>query len=89
MLLSSWLENPMDTGAWGAAGHGVTDSDMTDEHIQAHTQKLIHLNTIRYVILKIKVCREQIMLALLDEFSSNFNIHRNSSFLVKMQSLTQ
>ena len=29
-LLCSSLENPMDTGAWGAAVHGVAQSEMTE-----------------------------------------------------------
>ena len=29
-LQYSFLENPMDRGAWQAADHGVAESDMTD-----------------------------------------------------------
>ena len=29
-LQSSWLENPLDRGAWWATVHGVTESDTTE-----------------------------------------------------------
>ena len=31
-LQYSWLENPMDGGAWWATVHGVTESDMIVTH---------------------------------------------------------
>ena len=30
-LQCSYLENPMDGGAWGATVHGVAESDMTEQ----------------------------------------------------------
>ena len=35
-LQSSWLENPLDRGAWWATVHGVTESDTTE--LLTHTQ---------------------------------------------------
>ena len=35
-LQYSFLENPMDRGAWRATGHGVAESDMT-EYTHTHT----------------------------------------------------
>ena len=38
-LQKSCLENPMDIGAWQAAVHGVTESDVTG-HTHTHTPLL-------------------------------------------------
>ena len=31
MATHSWLENPMDRGAWWATVHGVTESNTTED----------------------------------------------------------
>ena len=36
-LQYSWLENPMDRGAWWATVYGVTKESDTTEHTSTHT----------------------------------------------------
>ena len=59
-LQYSYLENPMDRGAWQATVHGVTESDMTEateqtQHMITHLQetwkiqnKVTYSSTISY-----------------------------------------
>ena len=42
-LQCSFLENPMDRGAWWAIDHSVTESDMT-EAISTHAQYFVLFN---------------------------------------------
>ena len=39
-LWCSFLENPMDRGAWRATVHGVSESDLTEVTKQTHSQSI-------------------------------------------------
>ena len=43
-LQSSYLENPMDRGAWGASAHGVTELDTWSDRAQPSTWGRTHRN---------------------------------------------
>ena len=42
-LQCSYLENPMDRGAWRATIHGITESDMTKVTVHACTYSMKYL----------------------------------------------
>ena len=45
-LLYSWLENPMDRGAWEAAAHRVAELGTTERTVRGHGRSLgVHPET--------------------------------------------
>ena len=51
-LQCSWLENPMDGGAWQATVHGVTKSQTRLSHFTSLHPQAFHLYSSEYGLLK-------------------------------------